>query len=123
MDAVFVRLTIWLSPLVPFTMEEAWTTRFPDAGSNSLRVFPPTSDEWRNDAEADRWAKVEQVTRVVTGALEIERREKRMGSALEAAPVVHLADAAWMAAFDGLDAAEVFRTSQARDSSTASSEP
>jgi len=114
MDAVFVRLTIWLSPLVPFTMEEAWTTRFPDAGSNSLRVFPPTSDEWRNDAEADRWAKVEQVTRVVTGALEIERREKRMGSALEAAPVVHLADAAWMAAFDGLDAAEVFRTSQAR---------
>ena len=22
----------WLSPLLPFTTEEAWTTRFPDAG-------------------------------------------------------------------------------------------
>jgi isoleucyl-tRNA synthetase len=114
MDAVFMRLTIWLSPLAPFTMEEAWATRFPDAGSNSLRIFPLTPDEWRNDVEADRWAKVEQVTRVVTGALEIERREKRMGSALEAAPVVHLADTAWIEPFHGLDAAEVFRTSQAR---------
>ena len=114
MEAVFMRLTIWLSPLVPFTMEEAWATRFPDAGSNSFRVFPPTSDKWRDDREAGRWAKIEQVTRVVTGALEIERREKRMGSALEAAPVVYMADAGWMAAFDGLDAAEVFRTSQAR---------
>jgi isoleucyl-tRNA synthetase len=113
MDLVFERLTIWLSPLAPFTMEEAWTTRFPDAGSNSLRVFPPTPDEWRNEAEAERWAKVEQVTRVVTGALEVERREKRMGGALDAAPTVWIADAGLLAAFDGLDPAEVFRTSQA----------
>ena len=47
------------------------------------------------------------------GALEIERREKRIGGALEAAPVVHFADPDLVAAFDGLDAAEVFRTSQA----------
>jgi isoleucyl-tRNA synthetase len=113
MDAVFERLTIWLSPLAPFTMEESWSTRFPDAGSNSLRVFPPTPDAWRNDAEAARWAKVEQVTRVVTGALEIERREKRMGGALEAAPEVWIADPELVAAFEGLDLAEVFRTSQA----------
>ena len=56
---------------------------------------------------------MQQVTSVVTGALEVERREKRMGAALEAAPVVHVADAGLMAAFEGLDAAEVFRTSQA----------
>ncbi|MDD3837850.1 MAG: isoleucine--tRNA ligase, partial [Phenylobacterium sp.] len=61
----------------------------------------------------ERWRKVQQVTSVVTGALEVERREKRMGSALEAAPRVHIADAALMTAFEGLDAAEVFRTSQA----------
>jgi isoleucyl-tRNA synthetase len=113
MDAVFERLTIWLSPLAPFTMEEAWTTRFPDAGSNSLRVFPSTPDDWRNDAEAARWAKVEAVTRVVTGALEVERREKRMGGALDAAPQVWIADPDLLAAFEGLDPAEVFRTSQA----------
>jgi isoleucyl-tRNA synthetase len=113
MDLVFERLTIWLSPLAPFTMEEAWTTRFPDAGSNSLRVFPSTPDDWRNDAEAARWAKVEGVTRVVTGALEVERREKRMGGALDAAPQVWIADPDLLAAFEGLDPAEVFRTSQA----------
>jgi isoleucyl-tRNA synthetase len=113
MHEVFMRLTAWLSPLAAFTMEEAWTTRFPDAGSNCLRVIPETPAEWRNDAEAERWEKVERVTRAVTGALEIERREKRIGSALEAAPRVHIADAALLAAFEGLDAAEVFRTSQA----------
>jgi isoleucyl-tRNA synthetase len=113
LDHVFERLTIWLSPLTSFTMEEAWQTRFPEAGSNSLRVLPATPAEWRNDAEAARWAKVETVMSVVTGALEVERREKRIGSALEAAPVVHVADADLLAAFDGLDAAEVFRTSSA----------
>jgi isoleucyl-tRNA synthetase len=114
LDLVFERLTLWLSPLIPFTMEEAWGTRFPQAGSNSLRVFPPTPESWRNAAEADRWARVERVTRVVTGALEIERRDKRIGAALEAAPRVHLADPGLISAFDGLDPAEVFRTSQAR---------
>jgi isoleucyl-tRNA synthetase len=113
MDAVFERLTAWLSPLIPFTMEEAWLTRFPQAHSNSLRVIPTTPAEWRNDAEADRWAKVQQVTSAVTGAIEIERREKRIGAALEADPAVAIWDDDLVAAFDGLDHAEVFRTSHA----------
>ena len=113
MDAVFERLTIWMAPLTPFTMEEAWSTRFPQAESNCLRVFPPTPAEWRNDAEAARWTKVQAVTSVVTGALEIERREKRMGAALEASPMVTVADPGLRAAFADLDPAEVFRTSAA----------
>jgi len=112
MDAVFERLTIWLAPLLCFTTEEAWTTRFPDAGSNCLRVLPDTPEAWRNDAEAARWAKVEGATSAVMMALEEERREKRIGGALDAAPEVDV-DADTLAAFDGLDAAEVFRTSQA----------
>jgi isoleucyl-tRNA synthetase len=113
MDLVFERLTAWLSPLAVFTMEEAWTTRFPNAGSNCLRVIPETPETWRNEDEAERWEKVLAVTRVVTGALEVERREKRIGGALEAAPRVWIADTHLMAAFEGLDPAEVFRTSQA----------
>jgi isoleucyl-tRNA synthetase len=113
MDAAFERLTAWLAPLIPFTMEEAWTTRFPEAHSNCLRTMPATPAEWRNEAEAARWAKVQRVTSVVTGALEVERREKRIGAALEAAPKVYVADGDLLAAFDGLDPAEVFRTSQA----------
>jgi len=113
MDLAFERLTIWLAPLLPFTMEEAWNARFPDGSCNSLRIMPPTPEAWRNAAEASRWDKVERVTRVVTGALEVERREKRIGAALEAAPAVYIADAGLIAAFEGLDVAEVFRTSQA----------
>jgi isoleucyl-tRNA synthetase len=113
MSLVFERLTAWLAPLAPFTTEEAWTTRFPDAGSNCLRVIPETPAAWRNEAEAGRWRRIDKVLAVVTGALEVERREKRIGGALEAAPRVWIADPELRAAFDGVDAAEVFRTSEA----------
>ena len=113
MELVFDRLTAWLSPLVPFTMEEAWTTRFPDAGSNCLRLMPEMPEAWRNEAEAGRWGKVQKVLAVVTGALEVERREKRIGAALEAGPRVWVEDPELLNAFAGVDAAEVFRTSSA----------
>jgi isoleucyl-tRNA synthetase len=113
MDLVFERLTIWMAPVLAFTMEEAWRSRFPDAGPNALRIFPATPATWENQAESLRWERIQAVTRVVTGALEIERREKRLGAALEAAPRVYVADPDLLSAFDGLDPAEVFRTSQA----------
>ena len=112
MDEVFLRLTAWLAPLTPFTMEEAWTTRFPDAGTNCARVLPDTPGEWRNPDEAPRWAGVQTVLEIVNEALEAARRDKRIGGALDAWPVVAgPADA--FAPFEGLDAAEVFRTSGA----------
>ncbi|MFI4976969.1 MAG: isoleucine--tRNA ligase [Caulobacterales bacterium] len=114
MHLTFERLTIWLAPLLAFTAEEAWRTRFPDAGANALRVFPDTPESWSDPGEAERWARVERLTRVVTGALEIERRDKRLGAALEAAPVVRIADEDLRAALEGLDPADVFRTSAAR---------
>jgi len=113
MDEVFMRLTAWLAPLSSFTMEEAWTTRFPDAGSNCLRVMPEVPADWLDPTIAAWWSQVAKVLPVVTGALELERREKRIGSALEAAPVVWLTDPAVLKAFERIDAAEAFRTSQA----------
>ncbi|GAA0628093.1 isoleucine--tRNA ligase [Brevundimonas kwangchunensis] len=110
MDEVFARLTAWLSPLTPFTMEEAWTTRFPEGGSNCARVIPHTPDSWRHDAEARRWAGVQSVLEVVNEALEAARRDKIIGGALDAWPVV-TGPASAFAPLDGLDAAEVFRTS------------
>ena len=112
MHEVFLRLTAWLAPLTPFTMEEAWTTRFPDAGTNCARVLPVTPGEWRTPEEAERWAGVQTVLEIVNEALEAARRDKRIGGALDAWPVVTgPADA--FAPFEGLDAAEVFRTSGA----------
>ncbi|RMF33301.1 MAG: isoleucine--tRNA ligase [Alphaproteobacteria bacterium] len=94
LDLLFHRLSTWLAPILVFTAEEVWLERFPGADSSvHLQDFPATPAEWRDDALAARWAQIRAARRVVTGALEIERREKRIGSSLEAAPVVHVEDA------------------------------
>ena len=114
MDLVFERLTAWLAPICVFTMEEAWLVRRPgDDGSIHLTTFPETPEDWRDDALAEKWGRIRAVRRVVTGALEVERREKRIGASLEASPIVHVADAKHLDAFKGLDAAEIFITSGA----------
>ncbi|WP_193173313.1 isoleucine--tRNA ligase [Nisaea nitritireducens] len=113
LDEVFNRLTAWLAPVLCFTAEEAWTTRGMGAEESvHLRTFPETPESWRDDAVAARWAEIRNVRRVVTGALELERNAKRIGSSLQAAPDVHVSEAA-LKAFDGLDAAEIFITSGA----------
>lgn len=104
-------LATWLAPMLPFTMEEAWLSRYPQAESVHLEQFRQLPERWRNPALAERWRKIRTVRRVVTGALEVERREKRIGSSLEAAPVVHIADAALMDSLDGQDFAEICITS------------
>ena len=114
MDIVFDRLTAWLAPICVFTMEEAHLSRYPsDEGSVHLRQFPETPAAWRDDALNEKWKKIRTVRRVVTGALEVERREKRIGASLEAAPVVHVEDAELRDAYEGLDPAELFITSGA----------
>ncbi|MCZ7860051.1 isoleucine--tRNA ligase [Agrobacterium salinitolerans] len=108
---LFDCLVSWLAPMLPFTTEEAWLSRYPDAESVHLVQFPEIPAEWKNDALEAKWEKIRKVRTVVTGALEVERREKRIGSSLEAAPVVHIADADLLAALKGQDFAEICITS------------
>ena len=108
---LFECLVTWLAPVLPFTAEEAWLSRDPSAVSVHLEQFPIVPAEWRDEALAEKWKKVRDVRRAVTGALEVERRDKRIGSSLEAAPVVHIADAALLRALEGQDFAEICITS------------
>jgi isoleucyl-tRNA synthetase len=108
---LFDNLVTWLAPMLPFTMEEAWLERYPGTESVHLEQFRAVPAEWRDDRLAEKWRKVRTVRRVVTGALEIERKEKRIGSSLEAAPVVYIADPELRAAIEGLDMAEISITS------------
>ncbi|WP_173932505.1 isoleucine--tRNA ligase [Chelativorans sp. Marseille-P2723] len=109
---LFECLVTWMAPMLPFTMDEAWLERYPDAASVHLAQFPQVPEEWRNDQLAEKWRKIRQVRRVVTGALEVERRQKTIGSSLEAAPVVYLGSGL-AGIFEGLDADEIFITSGA----------
>jgi isoleucyl-tRNA synthetase len=75
-----------------------------------LKGFPQVPSAWRDTTLGARWERVRRVRRVVTGALEVERRDKRIGSSLEAAPRVFVSaeDARVLA---GLDLAELAITS------------
>lgn len=108
---LFESLVLWFAPMLPFTMEEAWLSRKPDAESVHLEQFPDIPADWKNEALAAKWAKIREVRKVVTGALEIERREKRIGSSLEAAPVVHVTNTELLEALKGEDFAEICITS------------
>jgi isoleucyl-tRNA synthetase len=114
LEELFRATVIWLAPMLPFTAEEAWLSRYPASdGSVHLQTFPQVPAEWRNDALAEKWRKVRLVRRVVTGALEIERAAKRIGSSLEADPFVYVADPELFAALVDIDLAELSITSAA----------
>jgi isoleucyl-tRNA synthetase len=108
---LFDNIVTWLAPMLPFTTEEAWLDRYKDAVSVHLEQFRTIPAEWNNPVLAAKWDKVRDVRRVVTGALELERADKRIGSSLEAAPVVHITDASLVSAVQGLDLAEICITS------------
>src|SRR3990167_9174716 len=113
MDILFDRLTAWIAPILVFTMEEACGHRHgAGVGSVHLRQLPPPQAGWRDEALAARWDSLRSIRRVVTGALEVERREKRIGSSLEASPTLYLADDALLAAISHVDLAELFISSE-----------
>jgi isoleucyl-tRNA synthetase len=114
LEDLFRCTVVWLAPMLCFTAEESWTSRYgADAGSVHLEVFPELPAVWRDDVLAERWRKVRAVRRVVTGALEIARAQKRIGSSLEAHPIVHIANEDLFEATVGVDLAEVCITSAA----------
>ncbi len=110
-DQIFRCVTLWLAPILVFTSEEAWRSRYPQALSVHLEDFPEVPTVWRDDALAAKWEQIRRVRAVVTGALEIERAQKRIGSSLEASPQVFISDESLRAALDGVDFAEICITS------------
>ncbi|MGL4405896.1 MAG: class I tRNA ligase family protein, partial [Notoacmeibacter sp.] len=111
---IFDRLVTWLAPMLPFTAEESWLSRYPNAVSVHLEQFRAVPDVWHDQALAKRWDLIRNVRRAVTGALEIERAAKNIGSSLEAAPVIHVQmEAASIDILKSIDLSEICITSGA----------
>src|SRR4029077_8816127 len=106
------RVVTWLAPILCFTMEEAWTLRFPD-DSVHLHAFPETPADWEDARLVDKWNRIRAIRRVVTGALEIARRDKVIGASLEAAPTLYVEEEADARLFDDEGLAEIAITSGA----------
>jgi isoleucyl-tRNA synthetase len=112
-DATFQRVVTWLAPILCFTMEEAWVTRFGDESSVHLETFPDTPPEWANEELLAKWARIRSLRRLVTGALEIARRDKIIGASLEAAPILFVDAQEDADLFADIDLAELTITSAA----------
>jgi isoleucyl-tRNA synthetase len=113
LDHLFRCTVTWLAPMLCFTADEAWLARDPEAASVHLESFPVVPAVWRDEALADKWRALRDLRRVVTGALELERAAKRIGSSLEAAPIVYVADQELFASATEVDLAELCITSDA----------
>jgi isoleucyl-tRNA synthetase len=85
LDTLFHALVRWAAPVLVFTSEEVWGTRYPDAGSVHLLEWPLIDTQWREDSALEnKWAALRELRETVTEAIEPLRREKVIGSSLEA---------------------------------------
>ena len=111
LDTLFHALTKWLAPVLVFTADEVWRTRFPDAGSVHLEAWADYSP-WRDEALAAKWQTIREIRSDVTLVLEIGRKQKDFGSSLEAYPIVSFASDNLRQLIDSVDFAEICITSE-----------
>ncbi|MGH7034263.1 MAG: class I tRNA ligase family protein, partial [Stellaceae bacterium] len=123
LDEVFECLVRWLAPVLCFTAEEAWLSRHGDMPESSVHLaqYRDIPASWLDEALAAKWRRIRELRRVVTGAIELERAQKRLGSSLQAAVEI-FADAASLTALDGVDLPEICITSAVRLSAAAAPE-
>jgi isoleucyl-tRNA synthetase len=113
-DIICDAILRWLAPVLSFTCDEAWHLYKGDAeASVHLTLFPEGLEKLRDDALAAKWQTIRAVRRVVTGALEIERAAKNIGSSLEASPLVYVSDGEIFRTLFDIDLAEICITSNA----------
>ncbi len=84
LDILFQALIRYAAPVLVFTAEEVWTTRFPDRGSIHLQEIHALPDSWQDAALAERFVALRALRAQVSEAIEPMRREKIVGSSLAA---------------------------------------
>ena len=84
LDVLFQALVRYAAPVLVFTSEEVWGTRFPDRGSVHLLEWHPLPSDWNDAALIEKWAKVRETRDLVNEKIEPLRREKVIKSSLEA---------------------------------------
>jgi isoleucyl-tRNA synthetase len=84
LDILFHSLVRYAAPVLVFTAEEVWGTRFPDRGSVHLGELRELDAGWVDHELQERWSIVRLARRTVSEAIEPLRREKIVGSSLEA---------------------------------------
>jgi isoleucyl-tRNA synthetase len=105
LDLLFHALVRYAAPVLVFTAEEVWSTRYPDGGSVHLLEWPQVPGM---TADGARWAQLRELREDVMEAIEPLRRDKVIRSGLEADVVVPAS--AVPEGFSDADLAELFIT-------------
>ncbi|MDX1703575.1 MAG: class I tRNA ligase family protein, partial [Altererythrobacter ishigakiensis] len=105
LDLLFHALVRYAAPVLVYTAEEVWSTRYPDGGSVHLLEWPAVPGV---SADGAKWGKLRDLRERVNEAIEPLRREKVIRSSLEAEVIVP-ADAV-PEGFSDADLAELFIT-------------
>ncbi len=81
LDTLFHALVRYAAPVLVFTSEEVWGTRYPDGGSVHLLEWPEVGAV---EIDEIKWGSLRISRALVNEAIEPMRREKTIGSSLEA---------------------------------------
>ena len=111
LDMLFHALVRYAAPVLVFTAEEVWSTRYPDRGSVHLLEWPEIGD-WGDRRTADIWSGYRTLREQVTATIEPMRRNKEIGSSLEAKVALGFADAADRPMLSADELAELFIVSE-----------
>jgi len=107
LDTLFHALVRYAAPILCFTAEEVWGTRYPDGGSVHLLEWPEVDAGWANDDLRMKWERLRSLRTQLTGEIEPLRREKVLGSSLEAQVTALSYDATDTALLRGVNFAEI----------------
>jgi isoleucyl-tRNA synthetase len=108
LDILFHALVRWSAPILAFTAEEVWLTRYPSAdGSVHLSDWPEIDAGWADEALGAKWARLRRIRAAVTEAIEPLRREKTIRSSNEADVALVLSDREALGDVESVDFAEL----------------
>ena len=92
LDILFHHLLTLLAPILCFTTEEAWQSRYGSNESIHTKNFPQIQNKWKRPDLDSKWEVYKEIRKSINGAIEIERKNKKIGSSLEASIDLYLGD-------------------------------
>ncbi len=107
LDTLFHALVRYAAPIIPFTAEEVWGSRYPDADSVHLLEWPEIDAGWVDIKLGIKWLELRSMRSEVTEAIEPYRRDKTIRSSLEAKVWLGVPDGETWDKYSSVDMAEL----------------
>ncbi|MBD22162.1 MAG: isoleucine--tRNA ligase [Alphaproteobacteria bacterium] len=117
MKVVFEYLIRWLSPIIPFTTEEAWQCWKNEVDKDAqeschLLKRLKCPDHWNNKKIGEDWDKIFEIRNLFLNIVEEKRNEKEIKSSMEAKVHLFLDDKTYESALKTIDLSEVLISSE-----------